>query len=121
MLFFDQETRVDELIGKQLEALVVEISPEFEGASTLIDLVISGGEASLGEALGHVAREGVDLEVLAGAVAFEDGRKLIFGDGENDANGLDLGNDDEAVGVGGVDDVAGIDQDGARPVRRWGR
>ena len=58
----------------------------------------------------HVAIVGIDLKALAGVELGKDGVELVFDDGEDGADGLELGDDEESVGVGGVDDVTGIDK-----------
>ena len=66
--------------------------------------------------LGLGAVVGFDGEPGPGANQLHDLRELILGQGEDDGDGLDLGHQNQARGIGGVDDVAwvdGADADGA--------
>ena len=48
--------------------------------------------------------------VLAGANFLQYGRKLIFGDSKDHADGLDLSDDEHPVVSPALNDVAGVDQ-----------
>src|SRR5581483_11156200 len=83
---------------------------EFDGAGGLIDFVVDGGEHPGRKFDGHGAIEGVDGQLLSRALPGVDSRQLVFGDGEDDANGLELCDDQETRGIAGLDVVAGIHQ-----------
>ena len=93
----DQQTGVDELIGEELVAGIVEGGAELERPGGGVDLVIEGGELAGLDLSGVGAVVGVHRE----CVLFELGlnlREVVFGDVEDDGDGLELGDDGEGRG-----------------------
>ena len=63
-----------------------------------------------GQLLGIVAVVRIARQMRARAQLLHDLRKAVLGNGEQHGDRLKLGDHDHAVGVGGVDDIAGIHQ-----------
>jgi len=68
-----------------------------------------GEERAGGDLVLHVAVVGFDGELDAGVHLFDDARDGIFGEAEDDRDGLKLGDDGESEDVVGVDHVSAID------------
>ncbi len=110
-LFLLQQPRIHELIGEERAVLRYRKSARSFRVPVVWSIWLSiVCERAGGELVLQIAVPGVHREFLAGAHLLQDRRQLIFGDRENHADGLDLRDDQHAVGVGGVNDVAGIHQ-----------
>ena len=84
----------------------------------LIDLVVDEGERAFAEFGFVVAAEGENRQRALAVESPLTSGNASFRQGEDDRDRLDLGDDDEAGLVGGVHDVALIDQpDAGAPVR----
>ncbi len=108
--FLLQQSCVHELIREKLIVRIVEGGAQLYRAGGLIDLVVDGGQRAGCQLDLHVAIKGVHRQLLAGPLLGVHGRQLILGDGENDADGLKLGDHQESGAVAGLNDVAGIHQ-----------
>ena len=89
---------------------VVEDGLELRSAGGGVDLVVDGEQRAAGDLVRVGAVVGFDDELPAALHRLLHLRKLIFRQREDDGDGMDLRDDDEAGGVRGVDDVAGIDE-----------
>ena len=105
----DAHADVDELVGEEAFVVVGKFGLEAERAGGGIDLVIEGFQEAGGEDGGFVAIPGFDDHRLARLVGFEDGGEIDLGDGERDGNRTRLSDDDDAIGVGLPDEIAGVD------------
>src|SRR5580704_8067144 len=106
----DQEAGVDELVGEESAAFVIEDGAHFDGAGGGVDEVISGGELALGDHLALGAIIGLHFERLSLVELGDDLLETVFGDGEDDCDGLKLRDDRENGAARGGDEIAGIDQ-----------
>ena len=92
----DQQARVDELVGKERVVFVVEHGAQLDGAGGGVDLVVEWWRACPGDhscwgAVVGLARRAV---LPCGAASSTCGQ-AVFGDGEDDGDGLDLRDDRE--------------------------
>ena len=113
----DQKADIDELVREQDAIGIVERRPHLDGAGGDVDLAVKGGQRSGRERMDIVAVEHRDRKLDAGIEPRRDARQIALGRREHDADRIDLRDDDDAVGVGGLQIVPGIDEPQARPVR----
>src|SRR5260370_41286674 len=112
---------VDELVGKEAAVFVVEDSFQLIGTGGDINLVVDGEELAAGNFDGVIAVERFDSKIgVPLAQLVENLRELILRQRENYGDGLDLRNDQQPIGVRGVDNVSGIDQAKAYAARNRG-
>ena len=97
-------------MGNRASVGIGKIRAQPHRAGGLVDLVIHGDQRPGGQLVRLIAVPCVHRQFLAGAKTRENQRKLVFGNGEDHADGLDLRDHQQAVGVGGVHDVAGVHQ-----------
>ncbi len=106
----DEQAGVDELVGEELVAGVVEGGTELEGAGGGVDLVVERGELAGFDLLDVGAVKGVDRKCALRLQLGLDLRQVVFGDVEDDGDGLKLGDHGEGGGGAGEDDIAGVDE-----------
>src|SRR6478672_3370933 len=101
---------VDELVGKQAAVFVVENGFEFVCAGSDINLVVDGQQFA-GRDLGSVVAIVRFHRQLSGPLVqlIKDLWELILRQGEDHGDRLNLGDDQQSAGIGGVNDIAGID------------
>ena len=104
----EQQPRVDELARPEHMRRVGKIGLELDRAGGLQDLVVDERELALVELDLVVVAIGKDRERPLGHLLL-DFREVGLRQGEDHRDRLDLGDHDEAVGVGRMDDVALID------------
>ena len=82
---------------------------EFDGAGGGVNLVVNHGKCSRVQDRCIVAIQGQHRDRALGEFAGNDA-DILLREGEHDGNGTQLGDDHDAVAVGGVDDVALVHQ-----------
>ena len=115
----DHQPGVDELVGKQLVVLVIENRLALDGARARIDLVVDGQQITRGDLVLHVAVISLDGEPPARSHLLHDLGEVILGNREDHSDGLQLGDDGQAIGVGRMDHVARIHQAQADSAGDW--
>ena len=113
------QPRVDELVREQRPIVVRELRLEPHRAGGRIDLVVDRQQRADRQATLLVAVVRLDRKRRAGREVFAQRRQAVLRDGEDDGDRLQLRDHDQAAGIAGVDDVAGIDQ--AQPEPRGER
>jgi hypothetical protein len=112
----NNQFRVDKLVGEQVDMSSLSNMALIRMVPVPVSIMLSSVRkvpvASLRESFLVV---GLDLHFMAGFQLALDGGQIFLIHAENHRDGLKLRNDDDRVGVGGVDDVARIDQAQARP------
>src|SRR5882672_983586 len=116
----EQQAHVDELVGEEIAVLVRKLGFQLDRPRGRIDLVVDGEQLSGGEPIFLLAVVGLDGKGHPGTQALEHLGQAVLRDGEHHGDRLELGDDDQAVGVARPDDVARIDeaQAQAAPDRR---
>jgi hypothetical protein len=84
-------------------------------------LVIGSKENSIGDFLGIVMIPRLNAELLAGPKLSQDVGKIVLRNAEEDGNGLQLGNDDNAAGIGRANDIAFVHQSQTDLSANWSR
>ncbi len=116
----EEEADVDELAGPEVLFFVGEGGFEFDGGGGGVYLVVNDGKLAFAQGGFVVAVDGQDFDFALGHFG-EDFGGLLFGQGEDDGDGAELGDDDEAVGIAGVNDVALVHEaDAGASVNRCG-
>ena len=110
VLLLHQQAHIDELVGEETVGAVIEIGAQAERTGGGVDLVVHRDEGPGADFGGVGAIPGFGAQVLAGGQFAEHHLQIVLGDGEDHADRLDLGDDYEAVGVGGMYDISGIHQ-----------
>ena len=99
---------VDELVREEGAILVFEDGLGLDSPGGGVYLIVDCQERAAGKVSGLGAVEGFDNELAALAETLEDGGELVFRKREDHGDGLQLRDNEEAVGVGRMDDVAGV-------------
>ncbi len=105
-----QQTGINELIGKQLIVLVFKQGFKPHGPGVGIDLIVDGHKMSHGQLFVLIAVKGDNLRPPAALELAEYLGNIVFGQRKDDRDGLNLGDDQQPVGVGGMDDIPRIHQ-----------
>src|SRR5881227_1436292 len=106
----DEKVHVHKLIGEESVVRIVKDGLQLVGAGGGIDLIVDGKKLAGGDFLGVVAIEGVDVELNTSAELGIDLGKVVLGQAEEHSDGLELGDKNEAIRVGGVNDISRIDK-----------
>src|SRR6266849_5369159 len=109
LMHFQKQPHVDEFIRPQGRIFVVEYALKPARASRGIDHVVNRKQGPSRQLGLVVAGIGLYLKRPL-AQTLRHSRKIIFGKREQDSNRFELGYDQQAVGIGGVNHVAGINQ-----------
>ena len=88
---------------------VVEFRFQADRAGIGAQLVVDGQDRAFGQFVFIIPVPCLDREVRVGRTGFQYLRKIDFRNGENDVDRLFLCDRDDAVGVGGMHDIAQID------------
>lgn len=105
----EMQAHVDELVREKLMLFVVEFRFQADRAGIGAQLVVDGEDRAFGQFVPVVPVPCLDREVRVGRTGFQYLRKIDFRYGENDVDRLFLRDGDDAVGIGGVHDIAEID------------
>src|SRR6266403_3576527 len=106
-----KEMSVHKLVGKETAIFIVEDGFQFVCAGGDINLVVDGKKFARRNFRRVVSIKGFNSELCGAFVKlFKNLRELILRKREDDRYGLKLRNDQEPVGVSGVNDVPGIDK-----------
>src|SRR6266700_506584 len=106
-----KEMSVHKLVGKETAIFIVEDGFQFVCAGGDINLVVDGKKFARRNFRSVVSIKGFDSELCGALVKLvKNLRELILRKREDDRYGLKLRNDQEPVGVCGVNDVPGIDK-----------
>ena len=106
-----QEMSVHKLVGKETAVFIVEDGFQFVRSGGDINLVVDGKKFARRNFRRVVSIKGFDSELRGAFVKLvKNLRELILRKREDDRYGLQLRNDQEPVGVCGVNDVPGIDK-----------
>ena len=108
------ESRIDKFSRPQFQVLVRESGLQLHRAGRLIDLVIDHGERAFAERCGVAAIERGDGKTARLAALVQQFLQILLRHGEDDRDRFQLRDDDDAARIGGVDDVADIDQPKSR-------
>lgn len=108
LLNVDEKMNIHKLIGEEQVLAVVEDGFELVSAGSGVDLVVDGEKFTGLDFVGVITVEGLDTELATAAQLRGDLRKLVLRKGKDNGDGLKLGDDEQAVGVAGVNNVAGI-------------
>ena len=105
----DEQLYVDELVGKQALVGIVENRPQLDRPGGRIDLVVNRLQLSDRE-LGRAGTViGGRLQCCPGVQPLQHLLQAVFGQREDDRDRLQLGYDDDPVGIAGLDIIPGID------------
>ncbi len=104
----DQQPDIDELVGKQDAGTIGETRLGLDRAGGGVDLVVEGRQGPLGEAGGARAVQSRGGQHRAGPQTRGDLGHGILRQGEHHVHGVDLGDDDQAIGRAAGHIVAGI-------------
>ena len=105
--YVEQQADVDELVGKQAFVVVDEFGFRLDRAGGRIDLVIETGQRTGGELGGAGAVVCVGRQLVAGVHLLQHRRQIVFGNGEQYVDRLQLRDDDDRTAHAHV--VARID------------
>src|SRR5579883_1457680 len=106
----EEQAGVDELVREEGAVLVGELSLEARGAGAGVDGIVDRQQLPGGDAPLEIAVPGLDGEILAGVPPFHDLGEVILRHVEENGDRLKLRDGRHAVGIGGMHDVARIDQ-----------
>ena len=106
----DQQAHVDELLRKQDALRIVEGGAHLDRAGGDVDLAVVGRQRPLGELFDVGAVEGGDRNGRAGIQPLGDARQIVLRGREDDADRVELGDDDDACGVRRLQIIARVDQ-----------
>ena len=106
-----QQSRIDELAWEKGVVLVGKEGPELDGAGRGVNLVVHREERP-GRQLCSLARGRRPRPPASGpgSTAFWISGRCVFRDAEDHGDGLKLGNHRQGIGIGGMDNVAGVHQ-----------
>src|SRR5258708_6072645 len=85
-----EQTHVDELVGEESGVFVVEGGASFYGARGGINLIVEGEQGAFGNLLECRTIEGIHREFRVFAQTLLDLAEIVFGNGEDYGDGLDL-------------------------------
>src|SRR5579862_3790101 len=105
-----QQPRVHELARKQRVIFVLELRLKFYRSGGLIDLVIEGQKLAGCELLGIVAIPSLNRQVRPAAHLLNDLGNIVFRNRKDHRDRLQLRDHGDTGGIGGLHDVAQIDQ-----------
>ena len=105
-----EETRVDELVGKQAERLVVEAGAKLDRTGGGVDLIVHRVQPAGLDLLVVGAIVSIDLERATDLQLGLNGRQIVLGDVEDDRDRLQLCDHNQGRAGAREDGVAGIDQ-----------
>ncbi len=111
----DQKPDVDELLREQDPVGIVERRPHLDGAGGHVDLAVKGGQRPGRQRMDIVPVEHRDRKLRVGIEPRRDALQIVLGRREHDADRIDLGDDDDAGGVGGLQVVSRIDEPEPHP------
>jgi len=111
----EQHPHVDELAGEKDVILVLERGPELDRARGGIHDVVDGLQRAAGQLGRDRPVEGIDWNRLARLHLFDDVGDVVLGQGEDDRDGMQLGQHHQAGGIAGRDIIALVDQAEADP------
>src|ERR1041385_9043175 len=110
VLRVNQQTRIHELIRKQRVVLVRENCFELDRAGCRVDLVVESKQCARRELGLLSAIERIDCEPAAAMQLLPNLRQVIFSNTKEHVYGFQLRDDEHAVCISGMNDVAGIDE-----------
>ena len=107
---FQQQAGIHELVWPQRIVLVVEYGFEFAGAGGLVDLIVDGQQLSREPVWFDYRGCNASTSSVPFPICRDHGLQVVFRQGEENGDGLELGDHEHGIGVGGMNDVAGINQ-----------
>jgi hypothetical protein len=108
VLRFDQQLRVDELVGKQRVVLVGKLRLQLHRAGALIDFIVEGQQRAGAELVLEAAVVHIDRKVGVRLDRGRHARQVVFRDTEDHGDRLQLRDHHQSLRVRGVNDVAGV-------------
>jgi hypothetical protein len=106
----DEQAHVHELIREENIVGIVENRLEPIGAGGGIDLIVDGEQFARGNLFGIVAVKGFDGKLNSGTQLGIDLGKLVLRQAEEHGDRLKLSDEHQAIDVGGVHNIAGVNQ-----------
>src|SRR6185503_17062767 len=105
-----QQPRIHKLIRKERAVVVGKSCFELDGARGVIDLVVERQQRSRSKLRLLRAIERINRQTITATQLLSNLRQVVFSNAEQNINRLQLRDYEHAVGIGGVDDVAWIDE-----------